>query len=156
MIKTTLPTRVYPQLPPMIESTTGGWSNFISGASKTANWCGRQVVTAGTAIWSGVQKVSAWAVTFFTKVSFYCAIGTTTAVNFVKTHARQFLVGGICAAVGLAIGFLFARLCGCCNKPTQVNDDVTGHLPQNRVQQQVQEIEARQALLGADAPIAIA
>jgi len=105
-----------------IASTTGCWSNFVSGAGKTVSWCGRQVANAGKAVWSGIQKVAALAVTFFKKIAFFCGIGAAVAITFVKAHASKFLIGGVCIAAGLAIGLLFSRICGCCNKPVKTEE----------------------------------
>ena len=107
-----------------VEQTTGCWSNFVSGAGKTANWCGRQIATVGKAAWSGIQKVAAWAVTFFKKVAFFCGIAAAAAISFVKAHSSLFLVGAISLAAGLTVGLLFSRICGCCNKPVNTEESI--------------------------------
>lgn len=107
---------------PVATQTTGCWSSFTNGVSKTASWCGRQVSVAAKAVWGGIQKVASWAATFFKKAAFHCAVAFGTAVAFVKAHSVQFLIGGIALAVGVTLGLIFSRVCGCCNKPAAKDD----------------------------------
>ncbi len=110
---------------PVMRATTepGCWANFTSGVGKTVNWCGRQIATAATAVWGGIQKIAQWAAAFFKKVAYHIGVGFAAVVGFVQRHSREFIVGGIALAVGLALGLIFSRICGCCNKPVENKGD---------------------------------
>lgn len=81
------------------------WTSFTNGVS-----------AVGSTIWAGIQKVGLFIWAALQRAAFYCSIGFAAAVAFVKAHVWQFLVGGACLGAGVALGLLFARMCGWCNK----------------------------------------
>ena len=98
--------------------TPGCWANFVSGAGKTVNWCGRQIAVAATAVWGGIQKIATWAAAAFKRLAFHAGIAFAAAITYVKAHSTAFIIGGSALAAGIILGLLFNRACGCCNKPT--------------------------------------
>lgn len=102
--------------------TPGCWANFVSGAGKTVNWCGRQIAIAATAVWGGIQKIATWAAAAFKRLAFYAGIGLASAIAYVKAHSVAFIIGGSALAAGIVLGLLFNRACGCCNKPTALQN----------------------------------
>jgi hypothetical protein len=102
-----------------VTQPTGCWANFVSGAGKTVNWCGRQLGIAATAVWGGIQKIATWCAAAFKRLAFYAGMGLAAAITYVKAHSVAFIVGGSALAAGIILGLLFNRCCGCCDKPAK-------------------------------------
>lgn len=103
-------------IPPLSNQTAGCWSNFVSGAGKVVNWCGRQVTTAVTAVSDLVQNVVKAAANFFRKTAFFCAFVSTSVTTFIKTHAVVLAAGSLALGAGVIGGLVLNRFFGCCNK----------------------------------------